>query len=140
MISCTGFFGLLPVKWPTLVELAHAFCSSSARAWGLMWKTSTPDNLVTVLLPERVSRVIWILGALPDLALTVSLVSSFLRMTQKGEQACNMRSMRASRGTLPLAMTSRSNEELPLKTAFARIGFRLTERLFLFDIRFSDSI
>ena len=105
-----------------------------------MWKISTPDSLVTVLLPERVSRVIWILGALPDLALTVSLVSLFLRMAQNGEQACSMRSMRASRGTLPLAMTSRSREELPSKTAFARIGLRFTKRLFLSDIRFSDSM
>ena len=105
-----------------------------------MWKTSTPDSLVAVLLPERVSRVIWILGAFPDLALTVSLVSLFLRMAQNGEQVCRMRSIRASRGTLPLAMTSRSKEELLSNTAFARIGSRLTKRLFLSDIRFSDSI
>ncbi len=105
-----------------------------------MWKTSTPESLVTVLLPDRISRVIWILGAFPDLALTVSLVSLFLSIAQNGEQACNMRSMRASRGTLPLAITSRSREELPSKTAFARIGFRLTRRLFFSDTRFSDSI
>ena len=139
MISCTGFFGLLPINWPTLVELAQAFCNSSARSCGLIWNTSTPDSLVTVLFPERVSRMIWILGAFPDLALTVSLVWVFLRMAQNGEQVCVIRSMRASLGTLPLAMTSRSREELPSKTAFARMGLRLVKRLFFSDVRFSDS-
>ena len=48
--------------------------------------------------------------------------------------------MRASRGTVPLAMTSRSREELPLKTAFAIMGFILMRRLLVEDIKFSDSM
>ena len=48
--------------------------------------------------------------------------------------------MRASRGTLPLAITSRSKGVLLPKTAFARMGLRFTRRLLVFEIRFSDSM
>ena len=80
------------------------------------------------------------LGAVPALALTVSRVSSLRRSAQKGEQLCRIRSINASRGTLPFAITSLSSEELPPKTAFASIGFRLIRRLLVLEIKFSDSM
>ena len=140
IISITGFLGLLPTNCPTLVELAHAFCNSSAKGCGLMKNVSIPETFVTVLFPERVSRMILMVGALPALGLAVSLVSSLRRMAQWGVQLCRIRSMSASRGTLPLASTSRSREDSPSKTALARMGLSLTRRLFVSETRFSVSI
>ena len=48
--------------------------------------------------------------------------------------------MRASRGTLPLARTSRSMDEWPSNTAFARMGLRFTRRLLVADTKFSFSM
>ena len=51
-----------------------------------------------------------------------------------------MRSMSASRGTVPLARTSRSKGVEPSKTALARMGSRLTSRLLVSETRFSESM